>query len=220
MRTISIFRPAALSLLMLLLMCAWIPKVSAQQYFQSNDANYLSLRDVSGNTPVTLSTFTAERYTGYNEIEWGALQETNTSKYIVEYSTNGKDYQTAGTIMPGSTYSFKHYMNDNRPTLYRLRAEELDGKYYYSGSIALSGESTSPVKIYPTIVTGSHVNLNAAWPVERISITRQDGSIAFVKDINGQKDYISVNIPALGTGMYFLTCFGNKWVTTDKILIP
>jgi hypothetical protein len=219
MRT-TLFTPAALPLLMMMIMCAWISRVSGQQYYQSNDANYLNLRDVNGNSPVTLSTFTAERYTGYNEIEWGALNDPGTSKYIIEYSVNGTDYQTAGVISPGSPYAFKHYMNDNRPVLYRLRVEQLNGKYYYSGSIALNGESISPVKVYPTIVQGYHLNLISAWPVERITITRQDGSVAFIKDLNGQKDYISLNIPVLGKGMYFLTTFGSRWTDTDKILIP
>jgi len=219
MRT-NYFRPAALPLLMMLILCAWIPKLSAQQYYRSNDANYLGLHDVNGNTSATLSTFTAERYTGYNEIQWDISRESNTRKYIVEYSFNGTDYQTAGEVLPGSTYDFRHYTGDNRPVLYRLQAEQLDGKFLYSGTIKLSGDIVSPVKVYPTIISGNHVNINAALPVERITLTGQDGSVAFIKDLNGQKDYISLNIPALGKGMYFLTCFGNKWTTTDKLLIP
>jgi len=219
MRT-NYFHPAALPLLMMLLMCAWNPKLSAQQYYRSNDANYLALRDVNGNTPVTLSTFTAERYTGYNEIQWDISRESNTRKYIVEYSFNGKDYQSAGEVLSGSTYDFRHYNGDSRPVFYRLLAEQLDGKFLYSGTIRLSGDLVSPVKVYPTIVTGNHVNINAALPVERVTLTRQDGSVAFIKELNGQKDYISMNIPVLGKGMYFLTCFGNKWTTTDKLLIP
>lgn len=219
MRT-NYFRPAALPLLMMLMLCAWMPKLSAQQYYRSNDANYLGLRDVNGNTPVTLTTFTAERYTGYNEIEWDISRENNTRKYIVEYSLNGIDYQTAGEVLPGSNYDFRHYTGDNRPVLYRLQAEQLDGKFLYSGTIRLSGDVVSPVKVYPTVVTGNHVNVNATLPVERVTLTRPDGTVAFVKDLNGQKDYITLNIPVLGKGMYFLTCFGNKWTTTDKLLIP
>ncbi|MEO5564939.1 MAG: hypothetical protein ABIR18_15940 [Chitinophagaceae bacterium] len=193
----------------------------AQQYFVSNDANTYSQRDASGNiSPVTITSFAAFKGSGYNEITWGSLQESGISKFIVEYSWNGTDYISAGEINPVPPYSFKHYMNDNRPVLYRLKAEQSNGKFSYSNSIALKGIQQSPVKVYPTILTGNQVNVNASWPVERIGVTSQNGTEVYIKVLNGQTDYITLAIPSLNKGMYFVTCYGKGWRTTDKILVP
>lgn len=199
----------------------FVNTAQSQQYFVSNDANTYSQRNVSGDIlPVTLTAFAALKNDGYNEITWGTLRESDISKFIVEYSWNGIDFISAGELTPGPTYSFKHYMTDNRPVLYRLKAEQTNGKFYYSNSIALAGIQKSPVKVYPTILTGNQVNINANWPVERIGVTSQNGTEVFIKIVNGQKDYISLAIPNLDKGMYFVTCYGKGWRTTDKILVP
>jgi hypothetical protein len=87
-------------------------------------------------------------------------------------------------------------------------------------SVVLTNVVVSPVKVYPTTIAGDHVNINSRLPVERIIITSTNGTNLFTKELSGQSDYISLNLPSLKKGMYLLTCIGNGWRSTDKILVP
>ena len=68
--------------------------------------------------PLTLINFPV-KITGYNELTWTTGFEENIEKYIIEYSTNGTDYQTAGEVLSkygtnGGTYAFKHQINNQQ----------------------------------------------------------------------------------------------------------
>jgi hypothetical protein len=171
--------------------------------------------------PAHISAFTATKYNGYNEIQWNAGLEQNTRKFIVEYSYDAINFQSAGEVLSANgIYELKHYTLDIRPLLYRVRIEELNGKFYYSDMALLDGIVTLPVNIYPTTITGNVVNANAVFPIERINIVSTQGQQMFAKDLDGVKDFITVVIPALNRGMYLMTFYGRGWKSTSKFIIP
>jgi hypothetical protein len=170
-------------------------------------------------TPV-INVISAVKGHGYSEIQWTASRQDNTRKFIVEYSVNGLDYLTAGEVQADAQqYSLKHSLVENRPMLYRIRSQQLNGKDFYSASFLLDGISVSPIRIYPTVITGNTVNINADWPVERVAVTSSNGTQALVKEIGGQRDYMAVVVPNLGKGMYFMTFYGNGWQVTEKFVV-
>ena len=176
--------------------------------------------------PAFINSMTVQRWNGYNEIGWTALREDNIRKYVVEYSLNAIDFQSAGEVLTGEgMYSFKHYMIDgdmfrDQPILYRIRMEQLNSRTFYSGNAFLDGEANLPVRIFPTIIEGNTVHINSRWPIERITVTAGNGNQVLAKEINGQKDYMSVVIPPLSKGMYWMTFYGNGWKTTSKFIVP
>jgi len=178
------------------------------------------------NSPAKFFSFTAVKYDGYNEVEWSSLSEQDIRKYIVEYSWDGINFQSAGEaaaskgIYTNGIYQFKHYTQDSRPLLYRIRTEDLAGKFYYSPNILLDGIEVLPVKIYPAIITGNAVNIIAAFPVERITIFSTGGQQLFARDVNGERDYFSIDIPVLSKGMYWMAFYGRGWKSTAKFVIP
>jgi len=192
-----------------------------QQYIIANKDNTRPEVTRNSSSPVAITSFTAAAFNGYNEIQWSALSEQNSRKFIVEYSSDGINFQSAGHVISANgIYNLKHYTFDTRPLLYRIRIEELNSKFYYSDNIMLGGIDIEPVKIYPTIVTGSIINANAGFPIERITVTSTDGRQMFAKDMNGVKDFIPVAIPSLNKGMYLMTFYGNNWKSTTKFMIP
>ena len=171
----------------------------------------------------SFTSFAALRGRGYNEISWAAASEQDTRRFIVEFSTNGVDFRTAGdevTSSPDGTYGIMHYTNEQQPLMYRIRSEKMDGRMLYSKSFLVDGTPVSPVKVYPTTVTGNVVNVNADFPVRRINIFALDGNQVFAKDVNGQRDFIPVAIPSLGKGMYMMSFIGDGWQKTEKIVVP
>lgn len=172
--------------------------------------------------PTSVSFFSAQRENGLNEIKWASFNGQNATKFIVEYSTDGIHYQSAGEVVanPGN-YEFKHHIFEIHPLLYRLKIEGTDGKYAYSQTIFLDGMDNSPVKIYPSIITGGSLHAIANLPVERIAVTTSNGQQLFAQSVGGNDNYLSVPIPAsLAKGMYWITFTGQGWQSTGKFIIP
>ncbi len=156
-----------------------------------------------------------------NEITWNGTQEQETRKYIIEYSNNGRDFLTAGEMMvtPGKPYMLRHYFNNEKPLLYRIRTEHLNGKYFYSNALPVIVAGISPIELHPTIVTGNVINLNAAIPVEKVILLTGSGEQVYSQALNGRSDYISFAIPQVSRGMYYAVFYGKGWKTTEKIII-
>jgi hypothetical protein len=157
---------------------------------------------------------------GYNEIQWSAVAEEDTRRFIVEYSVDGINYQSAGELTPlTGNYSLKHYTLDTRTFLYRVRMEKKDGRFFNSMSFLLGGVDIAPVKIYPTIVEGNTLNLRMAFPVHRMSIISPDGKQVMAKDLGGIVGTTQIAIPVLSKGQYLVTFYGNGWQSTEKFMI-
>ena len=179
------------------------PEITAQQYM-----------------PAKIYRFSAVQMNGYNEIKWLAAAEEDTRRFIVEYSTDAINFQTAGEITPvAGDYILKHYILDSRTFLYRIRMEKKDGKFFSTASFLLGGVDIAPVTLYPTIVTGNTVNLQMYLPVHRMSIISFDGKQVMAKDLGGITGTTQVALPVLGRGQYVVTFYGNGWQSTEKFMI-
>lgn len=179
------------------------PEITAQQYL-----------------PAKIYRFSAVQMNGYNEIKWLAAAEEDTRRFIVEYSTDGITYQTAGELTPVTGYyTLKHYILDSRTFLYRIRMEKKDGKFFSTGSFLLGGVDVRPVTIYPTIVEGNTMNLKMVFPVHRMNIISFDGKQMMAKDLGGIAGTTQVAIPVLSRGQYLVTFYGNGWQSTEKFMI-
>jgi hypothetical protein len=159
------------------------PDIAAQQY---NSAKIYKL--------------SAVQMHGYNEIQWSAVAEDDTRRFIVEYSSDGINYQSAGELTPlTGNYSLKHYTLDTRTLLYRIRMEKKDGRFFNSTRFLLGGVDIGPVKIYPTIVEGNTLNIRMAFPVHRMNIISLDGKQVMAKDLGGIVGTTQVAIPVDNT---------------------
>jgi hypothetical protein len=91
--------------------------------------------------PVTLVSFKA-----YNEREnvqliWTTTQETNSERFEVEHSVNGKNWNLVGTVSSSGEskdlkrYSLTHLSPLNGQNLYRLKMIDLDATFAYSSIV-------------------------------------------------------------------------------------
>jgi hypothetical protein len=193
----------------------------SQQYVIADKDNTHPEITLQISLPALITRFTVQRQNDYAEVLWSTLREQDIRKYIIEYSVNAIDYETAGEVMAhNGVYAFKYRLPVIRPAIYRIKMELLNGKYFYSTGVILDGIDISPVQIYPTIVQGNTVNVNAYWPVERINIFSGSGQQVFAQDINGERDYMAIIIPLLGKGIYWMNFYGHGWKTTSKFIVP
>lgn len=192
----------------------------SQQHVIADKDNTRPEATAQQNNVAKIKFFSAVQMEGYNEIQWSALLEQDTRRYIIEYSADGINYQTAGEAVPlAGTYKLKHYTLDTRTFLYRIRMENYNGKFFNSGVFLLEGSDISPVKLYPTTVEGNTINLRLDLPVERTSIISTDGREVFAKELGGKSGTLQVVIPSLSKGMYWMTFYGNGWQATEGFVV-
>jgi hypothetical protein len=157
-------------------------------------------------------------------LNWTTGFEENIEKYIVEYSTNGRDYQAAGELSSkygsaGGAYTFKHTVNNRQVIRYRLRITELDNKQSYSPVISLGEVSKKRIQVYPTVVSGGSINIISTVPVMRLSVFTLDGKEIYAKYMAGSTGYTSIPLSGLKKGFYLLKLAGDGFSQTDKIII-
>src|SRR4026208_1144656 len=162
---------------------------------------------------------TVNRFNGYNEVQWGAIGEQDTRRYIAEYTTDGRDYQSAGELSPiNGFYGLKHYTFETGPMIYRIRIEKKDGSFYYSEATLLDGIAKTFTSIYPTTVRGNVINVIAGVPAERATIVGMEGQNIFSKELGGLMGSFTMAIPCLKKGIYWITFYGRGWNNTIPFL--
>jgi len=163
---------------------------------------------------------TVNRFNGYNEVQWGAIGEQDTRRYIAEYTTDGRDYQSAGELAPiNGFYGLKHYTFETGPMIYRIRIEKKDGSFYYSEATLLDGIAKTFTSIYPTTVRGNVINVIAGVPAERATIVGMEGQNIFSKELGGLTGSFTMAIPGLKKGIYWITFYGRGWNNTIPFLV-
>jgi hypothetical protein len=193
--------------------------LSAQQNIINNKDNTRPETNRQYNS-FNITDFKVIQQNGYNEVQWMAPANDDGHRFIVEYSYDGVNFISGQRVLSNSgMYNFKHYIKDTRPLLYRVRTETVTGSLTYSGAILPQGIPVEPVQIQKNVVSGNVVNVNAQFPVERVTITSSEGFQQFAKDINGQRDFIPIAIPSLNRGVYFITFYGNGWKSTSRIVV-
>ena len=95
----------------------------------------------SGSAPIRLTSFTAKSVSSKKVLlSWSTTQEKGASHFIIEKSTDGKEFSDAGLLFSvgdserPQQYSFTDELrvSDTGKIYYRLRMVDLDGKIQYS----------------------------------------------------------------------------------------
>lgn len=175
-------------------------------------------------TPLHLTQFSGTEKQGYNELKWRTATEQNIDGFIIEYSTNGTDYRSAGEVKAtnnasGSDYLFKHIVTDFSKLFYRLLINESDGKKYYSAVIILGNNSAGSIKVYPTVITNRILQVNSDLNIEKINIYTADGKQVFVKNVNNVNGYFSVPLPYLQKGIYIVRLISKGNEKNQRVII-
>jgi alpha-tubulin suppressor-like RCC1 family protein len=160
---------------------------------------------VFGVVPVKLSSFTciANGNTAY--LNWQSAEETNASKYIVQYSNNGssfKDIATVFAIGSNSKYNYIHQQVSGT-AFYRLQMMDKDGRFTYSEIRVVKFDNKAGFTIAPNPandVVYLFTKSNAV--IKSIQILSIDGQI--IKNLNGYNNGQQISISNLAKGTYIL----------------
>jgi len=134
--------------------------------------------------PVHLLEFKGRLVSDNGVLNWKSENESNLSAYIVERSTDRKNYTEVGTVAAINT-SGSHQYNFNDPGIaslgasvvyYRLKQKDLDGKSTYSNIVALTMDKSLLVMLYP----------NPVIKTANVTITISRAETINLKVVNGQ----------------------------------
>ena len=157
-------------------------------------------------------------------LEWTTSSEENNSYFIVERSTNGRDWEKIGKVLGAGTASTTHSysLEDTHPvagiSYYRLKQTDFNGEYSYSSVKCVNRPKET--EDYMTIYTNANTNTFvaegesiAACTIEVHDILGHKITNISFNTINPSK--VAISVENLPVGTYIVTCC-NKSKTVVK----
>src|SRR5205823_2992804 len=98
--------------------------------------------------------FKATSRNGTVGLTWKTEYEENLLQFEVEWSRDGKNYQSAGIVHAtnspnGNIYSFEHKISYTSEAFYRLKIMDITNHWNYSDVILVPVEKTARLFVYP-----------------------------------------------------------------------
>jgi hypothetical protein len=171
--------------------------------------------------PVKLSAFTAKPRGAAVSLQWTAATEINTSHYEIERSANGAGFRSVGRVAagaPSGQYAFVDQSPLAGTNFYRLRMEDNDGSFSYSGIRSVNLSVNEEQQVYPnpatdfvTVVITADIAANETLLVYNAagSLLKKE-TIALTQGTTKK----SLNIASLPKGVYWIKAQAAGWVQT------
>ena len=184
--------------------------------------------------PVDLVAFNSEVINNEEvALDWQTASELNNDYFIVEHSTDGKEYtpvdhvQGKGTTSERQTYKFVHDEPFFGENYYRLKQVDFDGQYEYSRIVhAIIKMEEAKINVYPNpafVTEGISIRWTGDFGKEeaQLSITNSIGRKMLERriDVKNQRQvYIDLSKLSLEAGHYYLTISDkNSLITHQKL---
>lgn len=185
---------------------AWTPIENFGAGFRRSLVIRLNLNE--NPLPVKIISFSGRKTNTGNEVRWQVASQQNISRYEVEHSSNGVNFQPVGKVTASTletdNYTFLDKNRYSGKSFYRLRVVERD-EAYYSKTIQLSGSTLGvAISLWPNPVSkvlNIEAGINQASPKETM-IINAEGKI--VKKFLLNRQPMQVDISGLPAGNYLL----------------
>lgn len=179
----------------------------------------------SGILPVEIVSFTGETQPQSNKLTWKVAQEDNVSRYEIERSTDGSNFQKIGMVQAvnAETYTYTDVLQNLVTYYYRLRSVDHDGFVQYSDIIALKRGNRDVVHIIGNPFNNEiRIQFTSQLP-GRAEVRLYDaaGKLLRIEKpgiTTGQNTYTIDNLYALPAGTYFVEAIMNNQRWRHKVV--
>ncbi|KAA0991210.1 M4 family metallopeptidase [Dyadobacter aurulentus] len=174
----------------------------------------LSDAPAGGALPVTLSKFEGKNTAEGNVLLWETAAEVNNEHFVIERSTNGKDFTAiskmagVGTSAITNKYSFTDRTLERALHYYRLKQVDKDGTFAYSKIIAIQSPANSGLKFFPNPVQSTLFFEISDLDIEtcNLTVTNSAGKIVLRDEkLVLENGKIALNVSQLAPGIYIVT---------------
>ncbi len=177
-----------------------------------------TLSSLTSPLPIELLYFDAEKKENSVLLSWSTATEINNQLFVLERSTNGKDFHSIGNV-PGagnSTQQLNYEFYDKAPikgvSYYRIKQIDFDGEYSYSQTVAINfdGEQEQFV-VFPNPATSLLYITKKDLSNSEINISDMTGRILQTEKIVGvEQNIYPIVIERLLPGVYTIELVRNS----------
>lgn len=185
----------------------------------------------AGNLPVVLTPLKGYYSKGVSHLYWKSLQESNSSHFEIERSSDGIEFEIVGKVIAkGSSdkevnYNYDDIRANAGLNYYRLKLLDKDGKYQYSNIelLTVNIEGINVTAIYPTPFTDK-VNVVVSSETRaqsNIDLFDNTGKLLISQRsvLNKGVTNLSIdNLDRLATGMYIIKVQAGDVIVTKRII--
>ncbi len=183
----------------------------------------LASADVFNPLPIELLDFRAERDQDQVDIYWSTASEINNEYFIVERSTDGRNFKEiirqdgAGNSQVTLNYSDVDLSPETGINYYRLKQVDYNGSYSYSAIIPVKFSTIGEIKVYPTLANpGDMINIEGST-ISGYEFIDPTGKLI----ARGKILHNTIAIPVFASnGMYILKLQDDTGhVTTTRVVV-
>lgn len=143
-------------------------------------------------------------------INWKTAYEINNNHFEIEFSKDGKFFETIATIsssnnLQGSSYNYTHNNPQKGKNYYRIKSVDNDGRFQYSKIFLITVDSKATASIYPNPTTNKIiVSHNLEGTQTFCNIYNVGGRLVLTKTTSN-RNTINVDVCNLPNGLYVLS---------------
>ena len=188
----------------------------------------ITYKNIPGSLPVSLISFSGVNKANKNILQWKTATEINSSKFDIERSTDGNNFQRVGTIASsnapnGDSYRFDddiiHYPATK--LYYRLKMIDKDGSFKFSNVINIHVEARQEKILLAGNIVDHFIQMVSpssllVKPIQA-DIVNPQGMVMVSKTISGTTSTLLVS--QLSPGQYYIRFSQEgKWLQTEKFV--
>ena len=167
----------------------------------------------AGTLPVVLTDFKVAENGSAVAITWKTETEINSSHFVVERSTDGKDWvaigtvQTSGNISVAQNYAFTDPSPADGTNYYRLRIVDIDNAFELSMIKTATFRATDLVIVTGPNPARSYLNINVTAPGNqpyRLRLVNRSGQVVYDQKQAASTKRLQLNVSNYADGTYFV----------------
>lgn len=167
----------------------------------------------SGTLPVVLTDFKVAENGSAVAISWKTSTELNSSHFVVERSTDGKEWvaigtiQAAGNISVEQNYAFTDAAPADGTNYYRLKIVDIDNSFKLSLIKTATFKATELVIVTGPNPASSYLNINVSAPGNqpyRLRLVNRSGQIVYDQKQTAATKRLQLNVSNYAEGTYFV----------------
>lgn len=178
-----------------------------------------SIGVVNATLPVTWLNFQAINQGGNVKLLWSIAHEMNNRYFDVEFSTDGINYHTIGSLPSGGNssvvtdYVFNHPVSQSGKVYYRIRQVDFDGRSSYSNIVTLfiNGNDRAVPALYP-VPARNDITVHFGRPVINtvIEVMSSDMKPVFTEKVATAVLTKTINTANWAAGAYVIRIINGK----------
>jgi Secretion system C-terminal sorting domain len=171
--------------------------------------------------PLTLENFSAKSIGTKTQLNWNTSNETNLALYAIETSVNGQSWRQLDIMQALNTpslhdYNYTHSDPENGNKFYRLRMQDLDGKFRYTNILRIRmGQAIQP-GIYPNPAKDNIVITLPGTEPAILQFINVSGQAVLQKSVQGNAN--SVDVRQLPSGIYSIKVVQGGTIWWQKMI--